>query len=65
LDLAKILLLGLGGMGGGTLDILAYLPLVIFGIGVSFAGFLLNCKEIHFLNNISLSLAVCLFQLYL
>jgi len=50
LDLAKTLLLGLGGMGEETLDISAYLSLVSFGISVSFVGFLLNYKEIHSLN---------------
>jgi len=39
LDLAKILLLGLGEMGGIILEMLAFLPLVGLGVGM---GFLLN-----------------------
>jgi len=65
LNLVKTLLLGLEGMEEGTLDISAYLPLVSFGIGVSFVDFLLNYEETHSLNNISLSLVVYLSQLYL
>jgi len=57
LNLAKTLLLGLGETKGGTL-MSVFLPLVSFGVSVSFVDFLLNYEKMHCLNNISLSLAV-------
>ena len=45
LDLAKMLALGLGGMGGRILDILARLVLIFSPVIGIF--FLLNCKATH------------------
>jgi len=54
-----MLLLGLEGMGGGILEMLACLFLAGFRVGV---GFLLNWEDIHCLKVMSLSLAVNLLQ---
>ena len=59
MNLAKILLLGLRGIRERTL-ISVFSPLVSFGVSVSFVDFLLNYEEMHYLNNISLLLAVSL-----
>ena len=59
-DLAKILLLGLSEIGGGILEILAYLLLMEIGVCISFP---LNWENIHCLNVISLSLVVSMFQI--
>ena len=60
LDLANILLLGLGEMEERILEILACLPLA--GIKVC-VGFLLNWEEAYYPNVIFLLLVVSLFQL--
>ena len=60
LDLVKILLLGLEGIGEEILDMLAYLPLTKFGVDIDF---LLSWEDIHCLKVISLSLTVNLSQL--
>ena len=49
-SLDKTLLLGLGGMGGGILDMSACLLLDGFLEGMLFADVLLNCADTHYLK---------------
>lgn len=60
LDLAQILLLGIKEIKERIFEMLAYLSLAGFGVGI---GFLLNGENIHYLKVIFLSLAVNLSQL--
>jgi len=61
-DLANTLLLGLGGINGGILEILAYLPLnMLFGV-IFLIGALLNYAETYCLKDLLSLLAVNLSQ---
>ena len=64
LDLAKILLLGQGGIGREILETLAYLPLSLLSSFRTelFENFLLNCTEIHCLKYFCFLLAANLSQ---
>jgi len=60
-DLAKMLLLGLGGIGRGILEIFAYLPLdMLLGVFL-FEIDLLNCANTYCLKDLFL-FAINLFQ---
>ena len=60
-DLANILLLDLGGMGEGILEILACLPLDALFRVIFLIDALLNYTEIHCLKDLLFLLAVNLF----
>ena len=63
MNLSKILSLGLEGISGEILEILACLPLVGLEVGILFVGFLLDWEETYCLKDIFLLLTVNLFQL--
>ena len=63
LDLTKTLLVGLGEIEEGIIEMSICLPFVGFRISVNFMGFLLNWDETYCLKDVSLLLAVNLFHL--
>ena len=65
MDLFKILLLGLEGIGREIFKISAYLSFISLEVSVLVVSFLLNWEEIYCLKDIFLLLAINLFQLNL
>ena len=62
LNFFKILLLGLGGIGGEILEISACFLLVYFLEEILLGGDLLNCTKIYYLKDLLFLSAVSLFQ---
>ena len=61
-DLASMLLLGLGGINKGILEMLACLPSNSLLVIMFLVDVLLNCKDTHYLKYLLFLLAIDLFQ---